>query len=178
MKSKIGLLLSMAGIMGVVLLTYHYSFQPKTGYIIIQDVYNNFEFKKEMEKKFLTTKNARQKKLDSLEMGVKILATQLSKIPEKERSIPDIDKFTSMREDYLRKRQINEEDNNELSRQYDAQILSQLNQYIKDFGADNNYTYIFGNDGNGTLMFAKDKDNISKDVIVYVNKKYIGKNLK
>ncbi len=158
--------------------TYHFCFQPKTGYILIQEVYNNFDFKKEMEKKFLATKNARQKKLDSLEMMVNSLGNKIGRMPEKERNSDEIAKFHELQEEYQKRKRADEEDNSELSAEYDREILTQLNQYIKDYGTQNNYTYIFGNDGNGSLMFAIERRNISNDVIEYVNKKYSGQIVK
>lgn len=165
-------------ILGIAILAFLALKQPKTGYIFIQNVYNNFEYKKEVEKKFLATKNARQKKLDSLELEIKIMGTRLSQLNDKEMKNDDLDKFNDIREEYLKKKQIMEQDNDQLSHQYDIEILTQLNQYIKDYGVENNYTYIFGNDGNGSLMFAREKDDISKEVIEYVNNRYAGKNIK
>ncbi len=176
---KLGLTLVIALVITTMLLaSYHYFYQPKTGYILIQEVYNGFDFKKEMERKFLTIKTVRQKKLDSLEVELKLLGNRLSKMSEKERSDKDLDDFGQLREEFLKRKKMNEEDNAQLSHQYDTEILTQLNQYIKDFGNEKNYTYIFGNDGNGSLMFGKEQNNISKEVIEFVNKKYNGKALK
>jgi len=62
-----------------------------------------------------------------------------------------------------------------LSAQYDKEILAQLNQYVRDFGAKNNYEYIFGNDGNGSLMYAQESNDLTRQVTEYINQKYAGK---
>ncbi|HZK64303.1 MAG TPA: OmpH family outer membrane protein [Puia sp.] len=149
----------------------HFS-APKTAFIIIQDVYNGYDMKKEMEKKFNQTKDARQKILDSLAFELNILGKKVQ--DEHEKNPANLEQFKSRREEYLQRKQNSEEDNNQLSKQYDQEILTQLNQYVKDYGKENGYTYIFGNDGNGSLMYAKEGKDISKQVIEYINEKYKG----
>ncbi|MBC7412327.1 MAG: OmpH family outer membrane protein [Bacteroidia bacterium] len=152
---------------------YYMVSKPKTGYVVIQEVYTNFEFKKELERKFTITKNARQKGIDSLELELKYLVNKLEQQKTKDKN--DILIFNNKRDEYLHKKKISEEDNAALSNQYDTEILTQLNQYVKDYGTENNYTYIYGNDGNGSLMYSKESENLTKKVTEYINKKYNGK---
>ena len=51
---------------------------------------------------------------------------------------------------------------------------SNLNDVILDYGKENECDYILGADGSGSLMYAKDSDDITKDVLVYINNKYKG----
>jgi len=153
-------------------ITFSYIEKPKTAYIFIPEVFEKFELKKDLEHKFLNTKNVRQKVLDSLAMQLRLLATKLDqeKIITKENETL----YNNAREDFYKKRQTFEEDNKQLSREYDNEILTQLNQYVKDYGQENNYKYIYGNDNNGSLMYAEENLNISKEIIKYINKKYKG----
>jgi outer membrane protein len=151
---------------------YQYFAKPKTGYVVISEVYNNFDFKKEMEKKFEVTKNAREKILDSIKLEIKLIENKVLRSRKIKPS--DTIGYHEMINDYLSKKQTFDEDNTTLSQKYDEQIVTQLNQYIKDFGEAYHYTYIFGTGGNGTLMYAKESENISKDVTEYINKKYKG----
>lgn len=145
---------------------------PKTGYVLISEVYNSFEMKKEMEKKYLLVKNSRDKILDSLELELKILGSKIKK--EEEKNKTTIEDFTYKREEYLQRKKTYDEDNEALTKKYDQEIITQLNQYVKDYGERNGYTYIFGNDGNGSMMYANEAGNITKDVIVFINGKYRG----
>jgi len=149
-----------------------YKSSPKTGYVLIQELYNGFEMKKEMEKKYLQVKNSREKILDSLTLELKILSQKIA--IEKEKNPETIQSFESKRAEFIERKQMFEEDNNALSQKYDQEILTQLNQYTKDFGKANGYTYIFGNDGNGSLMFSEDSQNITNEVIEFINNKYKG----
>lgn len=149
-----------------------YGNRPKTGYIVIQEVYARFDLKKELEKKFELTKNTRQKVLDSLAFELKMLAKKIDS--EKGKNREDEISYNRKREEFYQRRQTFSEDNDQLSRQYDQEILSQLNQYVSDYGKENNYKYIFGNDGNGSLMHAEESENITKEIIEFINKKYRG----
>lgn len=173
MKNKFPLLL--AGLLFICLAgwnIYQHLSIPRTAYILIQEVYNGFELKKEMEKKFVQTKNARDKVLDSLALEVQLLGKRIE--AEQQKNTETIARFNAKREEYYQRRETYEDDNNALSRQYDQEILTQLNQYVKDFGKEHNYTYIFGNDGNGSLMYGKDAKNITAEVTEYINDKYRG----
>lgn len=145
---------------------------PNTGFIIIQEVYSGFDMKKEIEVKYNKTKNARDKILDSLELELKILARKIQS--ENEKNKETIEQFNVKRDEFVQRKQTYEEDNAALTKQYDLEILTQLNQYVKDFGEKNNYTYVFGNDGNGSLMYALEANNITKEVIEFINAKYKG----
>jgi outer membrane protein len=169
-QSVINILLILGLVVGI---AYSNWSKPKTGFILIHEVYNNFGLKKELEKKFLATKNARQKMLDSLELSLKFLANKIQQ--QKEKNKDDILVFNNKRDEYLQKKQIIEEDNTALTNQYDGEILTQLNQYVKDYGAEKNYTYVYGIDGNGALMYGKEGENITKEMIEYINNKYNGK---
>ena len=169
-KIVILLLLIVVGLAAFVM--YQWQTTPKTGYVIIEDLFNGFEMKKEMEKKFKVTKNARDKILDSLTFELKKIANKIQKEGEKNKET--ISFFEAKREEYFHKKQTIEEDNDALTKQYDQEILTQLNQYVKDYSVSNGYAYVFGNDSNGSLMYGDEKNNITKEVIEFVNNKYKG----
>jgi len=153
-------------------LFYNNQGTPQTGYIIIQEVYNGFEMKKEMESKYMQAKNTRGKILDSLALELKALVQQINN--EKEKNNSTIERFNNKREEYEQRKKTYEEDNAALSRQYDQQILTQLNQYMKDYAKSKHFAYVFGSDGNGSLIYGDESLNITKDMITHVNKKYKG----
>ena len=53
--------------------------------------------------------------------------------------------------------------------------MTQLNEYIEDFGEENKLDYIFGANGTGTIMYGNESKDVTKEVVTYVNKKYVGK---
>ncbi len=146
--------------------------QPKTGYIIIGEVFNEFQLKKDLEKKFKTTAQTRKLILDSLEFQLNVLSKKIQDEQGKDRK--NIDVFQIKRDDFLRKKKQFEEENIALTNEYDQQIIKQLNQYTKDYGKEHGYTYIFGTDGNGSLMYGSENKNINKEIVTFINKKYLG----
>lgn len=141
-------------------------------YVIIKEVYDGFEMKKEYETRFKKVQTLRSKTLDSLEIELKIMSQQLelSKIADKELLV----KFQVKREEYLNKKQQFAEDDAATVRDYDEKILKQLNQYIEDYGKQKNYEYILGYTGNGEVLYGKTENNITEEIIKFVNSKYSG----
>lgn len=148
-----------------------YKNKTKSGFVIISEVFNEFELKKEMAAKYEVTRNARKKILDSLQIDLSVLSRRLqSGQPSNE----DKDLFERKRIDYGQKSQMFDEDNRQMSQQFDEQIVKQLNQYVADFGKEKHYDIIYGNTTNGSIMYGTDELNITKDVIAFVNSKYKG----
>lgn len=172
LKNKPALVLATILIFSIAWICYKEANPEKTAFITIQDVYSNFDMKKEMEKKYTSVKNARDKILDSLNLELKILAGKIENSSKKDEA--KMEDFNLKRDEFLQRKKSYEEDNDALSKKYDQEILSQLNQYVKDFGGKNGYTYIYGNDGNGSLMYANDERNITKEVVAFINDKYKG----
>lgn len=141
-------------------------------YVEVKKLYDAFDMKKEYEIKFKKIESARIKILDSLETQLKILSQQIELTKQKDPSI--IAKFQVMRDNYMTKKQQLNEDNVSTVKDYDEKILKQLNQYIEDYGKQHNNEYIFGYGNGGELVYGKEKNNITNEVIQFVNDKYKG----
>jgi outer membrane protein len=142
----------------------------KIGYVEVNTIYEGFTFKKELESKLENVKSMRKQMLDSLELRLRVMAGQL-----KEGKVKDPTEFELSRQDYLKKKSAFEEDNEQMTNSYSAQVMKQLNQYVEQYGKEHGYKYILGADGNGSLMFADESENVTKEVLDFLNKKYSGK---
>lgn len=151
---------------------YTHFTKPKLALIEIQKVYDAFDLKKELETKFKNVQNQRKKVLDSLELELKLMYAGFGK--EIKKDDPRVTTFNVKKNYFMQKQQLTQEDDQALSQQYDKEILTQLNQYVKDYGKEKGYTYIFGTDGNGSVMYAHESVDISVDVISYINNRYKG----
>jgi len=145
----------------------------KLGYIIIREVFLDFNMKKELETKYKKTQSARQKILDSLAFEIKLMDKNLQ--TKKDVKAEDVNPLKVKEEEFIQKKKQFLEDDAAMNQQYDKQIIEQLNQYVRDFGKEKGYDYILGNDANGSLMYAREGDNLTKEVIQYVNEKYEGR---
>lgn len=62
----------------------------------------------------------------------------------------------------------------ELVQTFTADIWKQINGYLKEYGKKNQFRFIYGATGSGNLMYADEIENISEEVIQYINQKYEG----
>jgi outer membrane protein len=143
----------------------------KQAFINTQEVFKNFSYKKELEQKLKTIQTTRQNIMDSLQMELKVLAKQLQL---KKGTTEELAVFQAKKESFFQKKNQFEQDNEKIVKEFDAQILKQLNQYVTDYGQQHGYKYIFGTDGSGNLMYADETESITNDVIAYINERYKG----
>lgn len=144
--------------------------ETKIGYVKIQQIFLDFEYKKELEKNLRGVQEKRKTMLDSLELELKVLSRQI----ESEQNKDKLAEFEARRENYLNKKQEFDDSNERVVKQYDEQIIRQMNQYVKDYGEKNGYTFIYGAGGSGNLMYADSTYDITKKVTEYINERYKG----
>lgn len=144
---------------------------PKTAYITTSKVYDNFHFKNELETKFEKVKVARSHHLDSIKLRLQLKYKELE---GQDQQSTEWENFRLMREQYFSKEAEFEKLSAELLQQYNDQIWERLNQYIKEYGEQNGFTYIFGASGEGSLMYALEGENVTDQIIDYVNERYEG----
>lgn len=128
----------------------------KTGFIINQKVFEEFQGKKEMKMKLEMVRKEGLKELDSIksvitnsysEEAQRFYEEKMFALENKERNIAEL---------------------------YSNNLWTQINQYIQEYGKQEHYDYIYGATGSGSLMYAKDGNDITKEVIAFINKKYEG----
>ncbi len=151
---------------------YHKQCGTRMAWVNFNKVYDEFLYKKELEQKFNQAQQARKKMVDSLELDLKMLYGQ---IKDKGGNTEKEELFELKRRQFLEQKNRLDEDGANNQRSFQEQILNQLNQYVKDFGEENEYTVILGADGSGSVMYAKQGIEITTDVINFINKKYKGK---
>lgn len=157
------------GFIGVVF--YVNNNQKKIVYVKVGELYTEFEMKKELENTYLTVQKGRKQLLDSLELELKLLNKKIDTDGEKKNLL---EVFDEKKEKYLMKKQQFEEDDALMQQQYSDKIRKQLNQYVTDYGKENNCDYIFGAEGSGALMYAKEINDVTKEVLIYINNKFKG----
>lgn len=79
------------------------------------------------------------------------------------------------KEHYNKLLQAFSENNAKDLQRYDNELKTQINQYVTDFGKENEYYMLFGATAIGNLMYADSSANVTTQVINYCNEKYEGK---
>lgn len=155
---------------------YNLMSQPKVAFVHVQEVYNDFDYKIELEEKFETVRISRERILDSLEIQINALAKNIQNSEvNKEMNIQN---YQYLMGDFQNKQKTFTEDNAAISQKYTEQIWNQLNKYIKEFGEKNGYDFIHGADGSGSVMHAGIKYNQTEALKNFVNERYQGGGLK
>jgi outer membrane protein len=171
MKFKNGVIIGLV-IFGLIGLVVYVKWNTKKIiYVKVDTLYADFEMKKELENTYITVQKGRKNQLDSLELELKLMNKQINIEGEKKELVSV---FEARREAYLLKKQQFEQDDALMQEQFTTKIRKQLNQYVTDYGKENNCDYILGAEGSGALMYAKDNDDVTKEVLVYINNKYKG----
>jgi len=122
------------------------------------------DFNKELEKDFEKIVTTRKYVLDSLKYQITI-----------KNGAQDTTGLDILKRSYSYNSQVFEHNNSLLKEQYYEKIVTQLNQYVTDFGKESVYDIVLGANGNGTIMYATPKIDITDEVLVYINSKYEGK---
>jgi outer membrane protein len=146
--------------------------QPKTGYVDLITVYNEFSMKKELDTKLQDIQAQRKNIMDSLTLQLNMLA-QRAELAPAEDSLRYL--YAQQRQYYLMQQQQFEEDNLATAQTYQEQIWKQINDYVVIYGKENDYSYIFGADGSGSVMYSEDGNDLTEEMKVFVNTKYEGK---
>lgn len=150
---------------------YQEATKPKVAYLELQKVFNEFSMTKEMSADIDKIQKTQDAQLDTIALRIELF----KRIYGASNSPAIIDSVKQKEYEYYIKKQSFDDNLNKLTSNHNEKIWKQLNQYISEFGRDNNYDYLHGASGNGSIMYADSSNNITKELIIYVNNKYDGK---
>lgn len=174
MKNRIQPLILAVNTIGIVvlivLLMNGSANDSNTGYVDVSKVYAEFNLTKELDARYTAVSTRRQELLDSMRLDLEVLVKKY----EAEQSQEVLQHIRSREQEYVQKEAHFQEDNASLSSRYNDQIMTQLNQYIKDFGDERKLDYIYGADGSGNLLYADQGFDYTEDALAYINEKFQG----
>lgn len=151
----------------VIFLGYSYfNSTKKIVFINTGDVFNAFKMSKEIDTEIKQVEEKKQGIIDSLASNLSKIQNGIIKMEAKD--------FDFLKREFIVKRNQFSEDMAKLKQISMEKIWKQINQYISDYGKENKVDIILGANGQGSLMYANDKIDITKDVIEFVNNKYVG----
>lgn len=157
--------------LGAVLYLFVNGKGDKTAFFMSAEVYNEFDYKKELEVELITTQNNAQRVIDSLELDLNMTVDYLNSV---EPSTDQIALFERKQQNYMEFRNQIESGYGAKSQEFYNLIWDRINNYVKEYGKENGYTYIFGANGDGSIMYAEEGKDITKEIIQMINQKYAG----
>lgn len=146
---------------------------PAVAYVRMEELYNSFVMKQQLEKKLKDTEQARKFMLDSVKVQLQLMENDFNQLTKADTSV--LLRYNQRQKAYFSMKQQFDEDNEQLAKQYTDQIWTQINQYTKDFGKEKGYDFILGASGDGVLMYANEGKDITEAMKTYINEKYQGK---
>jgi outer membrane protein len=144
----------------------------KVGYIEVQKVFAEFQYKKELEKELESIRTNRQNVLDSMKVELESLARQAE---ENQKDKQLLERFLTKKQVYFKKQTAVEEEERGIVRGFDEKIFKQLNAFVKQFGKENGYSMIHGANASGNIMYADSTTDVTEAIIKFINDKYKGK---
>jgi outer membrane protein len=160
----------LAGISGFVISMLN--LKTNTVYIDMGKIYENFGLSKELNKALDAQIKHDKVITDSLYVNLRNKTKEVKDKPKKTEE--DINFLARLEEDFYYNQKKMENEVQRISKDNDAKIWNQLNQYIQDFGKENKYTFILGANGQGTIMYADDEKDVTNTITQYVNDRYNG----
>lgn len=143
------------------------AFYPKQEvvYFDLTKTYTSFEYTKQVEAEIKDVEFKRKALLDSLKFQIESFRMNN---PEDKNTILQLES------QYVAKRNIFDEDIQNFTSQSEDKIWKQLNSYVSEFGKHNEYKIILGANGTGNIMYGNPKNDISEEVIAYINDQFKG----
>ena len=157
-------------------LTYFICFKKnatgnKFGYVYTDKVFSDYKGTKLVEAKLIKQQQQEKHELDSLKAVIQILESSITGSPSEQQKI----QIQTKRNEYMRLLKQYESENNTEFQQAQQALWVQINQYMKEYGKEEGFTFIHGANGTGNLMYADTTYNVTQPVIKYINQQFDGK---
>ena len=147
--------------------------QPRMAYLEMGKIYEGFKLKKEFETKLKSSENIYAHQLDSVKFLISELYNELKN--QKDMDKIKLEKLQQLERVFQHKSQQQEESQQRITADYTEKIWKRINGYVEEYGKSRNYQYIFGANGMGSIMYGNNADNITEEMMAYINSKYEGK---
>lgn len=159
-----------ANLLGLVIVAgilIYSQFSPKNKivYVNSMELFEQFKMTKEL-------KRTGEKQFNEQKIVVEGLYNQLQ-----DSSITEDQKKVIMQE-FMQRKEALEAFNQNFATEESAKIWKRISSYIKEYAEQNAYDIILGSDQNQTVLYSNEQHNITKEVLVFINTKYEGKNFK
>lgn len=147
--------------------------RQKLGFIDVKKVFENFDMKKEMQKKYFDQMGSKKKTIDDMGFELQKMSIELESSAKPEQA--KMETFLAKRKQYMELVKVYDEEDQKVNTEYDTQVIQRMNEYIKQYGDENGYELILGSMGNGNIMQAREHLDLTVEITKYVNTKYAGK---
>lgn len=142
----------------------------RTVYIDMGRIYEEFHLSIELNAELTKTVAVRKRMLDSLYENLRTETQKSEKLTTISKEA--IDHLKKLEEEYLYKRSNIEKENQSQTEICNEKIWKQINSYVERYGKEMNYNYILGTTAQGNIMYGAKNNNVSDQLIEYINLHY------
>lgn len=137
----------------------------------ISRLYTDFIMTQELNKDYSTTVGDRNKQIDSLNTKIVHLESELKTTISPEIKNQRLMELSMAYGKYRELVQINQQ----VKFEFEQQIWNQLNAYMLAFAEDEKYPLILGTKNEGNVLYMNDENDITTELLEFVNDKYLGR---
>ena len=167
------ILLSMiVNVMFSVTLWYANTHNTKESKVVdISRLYSDFIMTQELNKDYNASVGERNKQIDSLNTKIVSLESELNTAITPEIKSQKLMKLNMANSNYRDLVQVNQQ----VKFEFEQQIWNQLNAYMLAFAENEKYPLILGTKNEGNVLYMNDKNDITSELLDFVNDKYLGR---
>ena len=137
----------------------------------ISRLYTDFVMTQELNKDYTATVGERNKQIDSLNMKIVSLESELKTTISPESKNQKLTELNIVNSNYRDLVQINQQ----VKFEFEQQIWNQLNAYMLAFAEEEKYPLILGTKNEGNVLYMNDENDITTELLDFVNDKYLGR---
>jgi Skp family chaperone for outer membrane proteins len=168
MKRIIPILAACLLVLVTALTVFLYVNRERVAYFDYNEVYNNSDLKKKLEKDLERVVGLRKSQLDSMQLELSFVSQKIQAGTMKDPAV--LGKFEDDKSRYMTYQSQFEEENGRLKETYFNQIRKDINDKSVLFAKEEGYTFLFAAMGDGALMYADESRNVTKDFQEFINK--------
>lgn len=157
-------------LIGVIIAAFFFTTNDrmKVGYINNKKTFDEFVYTKKLKIEYKKNVEFRKLKLDSLAYILSLLERKINSNPEKNL----INEYNNRKEVFIQLTNEYQKRNEEITENYDNQILSQMNSYLKEFSKSKNIDLLLSSDDVGSVVYINKKYDFTEEAIKFINKKF------
>jgi outer membrane protein len=166
-------------ILSIAAASYLYITKPKMGYVNNVKLLTEYKGVEDLKKQYQEHLQSWQANMDTLtaEFKNEVMVFERDKTRMSAAQKASVEKYLGGRQEELyRYKSSLEQKAKEEEAKYNKAILDQVNKYVLEYGKANHYDYIFGVTEDGNILFAKEGEDITAQVLIFLNAKYEGLN--
>jgi len=149
--------------------------QQKIGFIDNGEVINNYKMKLDIEEAFKLKDEAFKKRMDSISRDFQIEAQAFQMAAGKMSTKKQQEKYTELSQKQQVLQQQFQIEQQEMQQAFSVEmdsVISTVNDFVKDYGKTNGYTFILGKNEAGSVLYGQDTSDLTQTITDALNADY------